>query len=91
VRRYFFDLTATVWHLKRMPYFSGIQRAVVMMIEGFASQVGAENVHLSYYDKVSRKYLSFPLSALGPDDLTDAESLRQRLGCRRVALGGVFI
>jgi glycosyltransferase involved in cell wall biosynthesis len=86
VQRYFFDLTATVWHLKRMPYFSGIQRAVVMMIEGFAAQVGTENVHLSYYDKVSRKYLSFPLSALGPDDLTDAESLRHRLGYRRVAI-----
>jgi glycosyltransferase involved in cell wall biosynthesis len=86
VRRYFFDITATVWHLRRMPYFSGIQRAVVMMIQSFASQVGADSVHLSYYDKVSGGYSSFPLSALGPGELTDPERLRRRLNFRRAAV-----
>jgi glycosyltransferase involved in cell wall biosynthesis len=85
--RCFFDITATVWHLKRMPYFSGIQRAVVMMIESSASQVGADNVHLSYLDRVSGKYYSFPVSSLGPGELTDAERLRGRLNFRRAAVG----
>lgn len=77
---YFFDLTGTAWHLKRTTRFSGIQRTVVMMIEKAAGQIGAEHVHLGYFDKGLGGYRTFPLTALAPGELTDAEAFRARLG-----------
>lgn len=85
--QYFFDLTATATYLKRRTSFSGIQRAVVMLIEKVAVRVGAGNVHLGLFDRASGTYLTFPLTSLAPGELTDACSLRARLGYGRGQVG----
>lgn len=76
----FFDLTWTAMYLKKRSNFSGIQRAVVMLIEKAAAQIGAGNVYLGLYDRASRTYRTFPMTALSPGELTDPQSLRARLG-----------
>jgi glycosyltransferase involved in cell wall biosynthesis len=78
--KFIFDLTGTAHYLRRITRFSGIQRTVVMLIEKASNQIGVENVHLGLYDKSLRSYRTFPLSALAPGELTDAELLRARLG-----------
>ena len=80
MQKYFFDLTATLWHLRRMSRFSGIQRAVLMLVDRAADLVGRENVHLSFLDRNLGRYRTFPLSALGDGELVDSEALRARLG-----------
>jgi glycosyltransferase involved in cell wall biosynthesis len=85
--RYFFDITGTVWHLKRADHFSGIQRTVVMLVEKTAELVGPENVHLSYFDKSKRMYCTFPYASLEDGELTSSNSFRRRLGYRPVRKG----
>jgi glycosyltransferase involved in cell wall biosynthesis len=80
MQKYFFDLTATLWHLRRVSRFSGIQRAVIMLVDRAADLVGRENVHLSFLDRNLGRYRTFPLSALGDGELVDSEALRARLG-----------
>lgn len=82
--RYFFDITGTVWHLKRASHFSGIQRTVVMLVEKTAQRVGSENVYLSYFDKSRQKYCTFPYGFLKEEELTDSNALRRQLGFRPI-------
>lgn len=85
--RYFFDITGTVWHLKRAAHFSGIQRTVVMLVDKTAKLVGPENVYLSYFDKPTRKYCTFPYTSLAEDELVRPTALRRRLGYRPIKRG----
>ena len=85
--RYFFDITGTVWHLKRAAHFSGIQRTVVMLVEKTAKIVGPENVYLSYFDKATRKYCTFSYTCLAEGELIRPTALRRRLGYSPVKRG----
>ena len=81
--KYFFDISGVVWHLKRVPQFSGIQRAVVMLIDGSAAALGAQNVYVSYLDSTTGRYRALAYSALESGGLTDSDALRSTLGLGR--------
>ncbi len=85
--RYFFDITGTVWHLKRANQFSGIQRTVVMLVEKTAQRVGPENIHLSYFDRSRQTYCTFPYGSIKEEELTDSHALMRRLGFRPIKAG----
>ena len=64
--KFFFDISGAAWHLKRVPQFSGIQRAVTLMIDRAARRIDPAEAYLSYYDKTTARYRAMPLAAFAP-------------------------
>jgi glycosyltransferase involved in cell wall biosynthesis len=82
-----FDISAVAWHLKRIPEFSGIQRAVTLMIDRASRSLPAGSAYLGYLDKATNRYRLLPMDALIPGEIAEADRLRAMLGYPRPEAG----
>lgn len=82
-----FDISAVAWHLKRVPHFSGIQRAVTLMIDRASRRLPEGSAFLGFLDKTTNRYRLLPMVSLSPGEIADADALRAILGYSRPEAG----
>ena len=87
VQQYFFDISGVAAYLRRISGFTGIQRAVVMLIEYAARDLDPGQVCVAFYSPAHKAYLAVRYTDLAPGTLMDAGLLRSTLGFDRAAGG----
>lgn len=61
---YYFDMTDILLYVEKETTVSGIQRVSFEVIRRMVKQLGAENVRLSYWDRLRREYIAIDASFL---------------------------
>lgn len=79
MKQYFFDISDIVLYLSREHFYSGIQRATVMIIEQCAKSMTDRKVYLSFYKPETQNYHTIPYTQLPPGTLNDPAKLRRFL------------
>lgn len=72
---YFFDMTDILLYVERETTVSGIQRVSFEVIRRAVTNLGPENVRLTYWDKLRREYLSIDAAFMADMDGFSADIL----------------
>ena len=78
----FFDVTALRSYVQRHSQLSGIQRVSVMIIANASEKLGAHNIWLSYYERVTESYKTYQCPVNSTSDLSDHSTLFEILHIR---------
>lgn len=86
MRKLFIDVSSLLIYARNMQRPSGIQRVTLMFIDEAARILGPAAIHLGFYDKKTKRYLSVSAADFPDTALRDMVQLASAMGFARVTL-----